>query len=703
VRFSPSGRLGLALVLLAGAARADADEPKSPPAPPVAADALGDPLPPHAVARLGTLRLRHQHWISGAAFTRDGKTLASSGHDHAVRIWDAQTGKEQASIPFTDYRTPRAFGFSPSGKLLAGTADVNKANLFLWDATTGKQVHALAGHKGEVLAATFADDETLASVGRDGYVRWWDTATGKQLRQWDALAGRFRPGPDSKAKPKGLFSAKLSRDGDLLVASLSESENEGIFVVTRPVGLVAWNLAKGEELWSLGTKGIDFGQFGLSADGKALTLLADQFDVSIRDGWTGKEKRLIEDKTPRATRNVPASVVVSPDGALVAVTGQGPAGMRVFDAATGEERYRLNREVVHGIRSFPIEPFFSPDGKLLAWPLENSLVLWDAQAGKERLHLDGHRQPVHHLYFSADGKSLLTGTKGPWPEWCYPREAIRWDTAAWKERERSDLGSGGGFHFVSPDHRLRVEHDDDRDEFTVYERNPHKALCKLEVKTGGVHCHGGFFSPGGKLVAQPLEKELAILDATTGKKLVALPENAREVWFAFSPDDRWLAYYDTAALIHVVRTKTGEESCVLGKKVAGRFDYLNPRPTLAFSTDGNLLASWDGGSNTVFIWDLKTGKESQRIGLPGRVSGSDRGVCLAFSPDGKTLAAGCVEGDNDVRLYGVAAGKEHGRLGGHKGRVRALAFSPDGEWLASGSDDTTVLVWDVKAVTKNRP
>ena len=68
--------------------------------------------------------------------------------------------------------------------------------------------------------------------------------------------------------------------------------------------------------------------------------------------------------------------------------------------------------------------------------------------------------------------------------------------------------------------------------------------------------------------------------------------------------------------------------------------------------------------------------------------------CLAFSPDGKTLATG--SWDWRIRLYDLATGKERPRLAGrHQGSILSLAFSPDGKRLASASQDTTVLVWDI--------
>lgn len=70
----------------------------APVAAPPHVDALGDPLPTEAIARLGTVRFRHGSNIYELAFTPDGKQIVAFGHD-AVRTWDAATGKEVGRVP----------------------------------------------------------------------------------------------------------------------------------------------------------------------------------------------------------------------------------------------------------------------------------------------------------------------------------------------------------------------------------------------------------------------------------------------------------------------------------------------------------------------------------------------------------------------------------------------------------------------------
>src|SRR5947207_14903789 len=84
---------GLALLLLTGTAAAASGQ-----APP-AADRHGDPLPPGAVARLGTNCFRQAAYIRSLSFSPDGKTLAAGGYLGPARLWDVATGQVVRTLP----------------------------------------------------------------------------------------------------------------------------------------------------------------------------------------------------------------------------------------------------------------------------------------------------------------------------------------------------------------------------------------------------------------------------------------------------------------------------------------------------------------------------------------------------------------------------------------------------------------------------
>ena len=112
---------------------------------------------------------------------------------------------------------------------------------------------------------------------------------------------------------------------------------------------------------------------------------------------------------------------------------------------------------------------------------------------------------------------------------------------------------------------------------------------------------------------------------------------------------------------------------------------------VAFSPDGQTLASGGGYTDgTICFWNPETGD------LKRAIRGTKESVSsLAFSPDGKLLASG--SSDSLVRLFDPATGELRRVLRGHKGGVNCVAFSPDGKWLASACDaDEAVRLWNAQ-------
>ena len=153
-----------------------------------------------------------------------------------------------------------------------------------------------------------------------------------------------------------------------------------------------------------------------------------------------------------------------------------------------------------------------------------------------------------------------------------------------------------------------------------------------------------------------------------------------------------LAHYDfsnltikQADLRRVNLKSVNFQNAELSKSVFAQ--SLSSVVSVAFSPDGKLLATGDM-EGQIRLWQVRTGK--QLFAFKGH-SGWVRSI--TWSPDGRTLASG--SNDSVVRLWNVADGSCLKALRGHTNWVWAVDWSPDGRTLASGSFDCSIRLWDV--------
>ena len=150
--------------------------------------------------------------------------------------------------------------------------------------------------------------------------------------------------------------------------------------------------------------------------------------------------------------------------------------------------------------------------------------------------------------------------------------------------------------------------------------------------------HGLTFTPDGARIVCCRNDVVSVLDATTGKEVMA--------------------------------QCAGAISCC------------------AVSPDGRRLATgWDHPDNACRLWDLGSGELlAVMTGHRNRVSS------VAFSPDSTRLVSASL--DQTVRVWEAASGKPVAVLQGHTGHVTQVSFSPDGRRIVSASTDGTVRLWD---------
>jgi WD40 repeat protein len=654
-------------------------------------DLAGDPLPPGAVARLGTLRLCHLGYVSDVCFCADGTILASAGADNRIRLWDPATGRELRCLA-GHLGSVRHLASAPSGKLLASAGD--DGTVRLWDATTGKEVGSPIRSSASFLA--FAPDgKTLAFGGRDPSarppdytIRLWDVAAGKEVRSLSL--GQYAMVYDAAA---------FAPDGKTLaVVKWYTVESE----------IHAWDLATGRELpqWAGQHKPAPAGPFtkgkpwpttnlrkvasvAFAPDGKAL---ASAEMVTDAEGKTRTEINLWDPATGKKRWSVPASqeylstVRFSPDGRFLASSG---GGSTVLWELTGG---KPPRPVWEGEGAGRLA--FGPRGRLLAWAAGQAVRILDT-ATRQRTPPQAENPDAASFMAFADGRTVVS-TRG----------AIRvWDAATGRLR-RTIPARTNWFRpaaAVSPDGKYLVAGIADR--ATRWDLSAGKAVGSFGVPNDQVRAVA--ISPDGKVLATYVETLTSFrnADRQSGQRHSAKDEFVR-LWdlatgkelgrFGQSLELRFLAFAAGGTrLVGVSREVIHVWDLPSGKPLLER--RIRPRQRITkwpvgLSADGKWLFTCDP-ENLVEAWDVATEK-------PARLLRGHRAPVrtAAASPDGKALATAGEGGT--VRVWDAATGQLRHEIRGHQAEIVALAFAPDGRRLASASADTTILVWDLAGLPK---
>jgi RNA polymerase sigma factor (sigma-70 family) len=190
-------------------AAAKATEPeKAKEQPPT--DRYGDPLPPGAIARLGTLRLRHQEMVRSVVFSRDGKTALASDTQGNIVVWDVATGREVRHIQRDTASPSETLALSADGKTLAcgGNGPGGKAHLYLWDIERSKLLsqHELGTRDGVHHLLFTPDGKTLIVGHFSNTIRVWDVASKKVTHELKGHTGMLADmvlSPDGKTLASG--------------------------------------------------------------------------------------------------------------------------------------------------------------------------------------------------------------------------------------------------------------------------------------------------------------------------------------------------------------------------------------------------------------------------------------------------------------------------------------------------------------------
>jgi WD40 repeat protein len=339
------------------------------------------------------------------------------------------------------------------------------------------------------------------------------------------------------------------------------------------------------------------------------------------------------------------------------------------------------------------QPAFSPDGQRLALAVEKTTAaIYDASTGRELQRLAGHEALVSAVAWDPKGEAVATGSLAG---------IVRiWDAATGKETAALDADDqvegvqwgADGKHIAAVTSRARGA-----GQVLIWELSRRAKVFTAEAQYGSTSRAdqpraGLFYSPDGQRVAAESIGGVTVWETAGARSIFQGPTGASGSQLGGCDPEvrRWafLQMFGNRATCRVVAIETAETLF----RVEVEIPMNRYQSALAWSPDGKRLAA-GFSQGKVYVYNVPADRREVRVFNAGAARFFD------WSPDGRRFA---FASGGEVHVGSVPVTKPPTRLGAPLLLPSVVSLSPDGKYLAGAERDGTLPIWEVASGTLAR-